>query len=198
MMPSNWRNAMGIFWHRSKTAKVPAEAPTPVVPSNEVESTATAFDVGALTTVEPRAPAAVGTLDAVERFNTLFDQWLGWPPEMVAPTWLPDGMIRVDESTENGTRVIRAELPGIDLDKDVELFVSDGMLCIDARRREEQRSNDAGYVRHAVRYGAFTRVIPLGGANAADINASYKDGVLEVRIPASGVPQTKAIPISTT
>jgi HSP20 family molecular chaperone IbpA len=41
-------------------------------------------------------------------------------------------------------------------------------------------------------------VLPLGeGVSSADVSASYKDRVLEVRIPASDAAQAKAIPIST-
>ncbi len=190
---------MAFFKRKPKTTEVPAPVPAAVPPSSEPEPTAAPVDVVSSKEVEPTTATTVSTPDAFERFNALFDQWLGWSPEMVAPTWLPAGMIRVEETRQDGTRVIRAQLPGIDPEKDVELFVSDGMLCIDAEHREEHTSDDAGFVRREVRYGAFTRVLPLGpGVTAADVRASYKDGVLEVRVPVSDAPQAKTIPISTT
>jgi HSP20 family protein len=197
---------MTLFRHKSNSSETPGPAaviePAPAEPSSPAPADPASTDAGSTPTaaaVAPSTPAkSLSTVDAFERFNALFDQWLGWPAETVAPTWLPAGMIPVEETREDGTRVIRAQLPGIDPARDVELFVSDGMLCIDAEHREEHTSDDAGYVRREVSYGAFTRVLPLGeGVTASDVTASYKDGVLEVRVPASEAPQTKAIPITT-
>ena len=95
-------------------------------------------------------------------------------------------LIRVDEYRDGDTQVIKAELPGIDPDKDVELTVSDGMLRINAQRRVEEKTEDQGYTRHELRYGSFTRTLPLPeGAGESDITASYKDGMLEIRVPVS-------------
>src|SRR5690606_4237071 len=78
---------------------------------------------------------------AFERFDRMIDRLFGdWLASVRQPSlwtrWMPDGVIRVDEYQENGTLVVKAELPGIDPDKDVELTVSDGMLHIRAERRE--------------------------------------------------------------
>jgi len=45
-------------------------------------------------------------------------------------------MIRVEEFLDGTTEVIRAEVPGIDPGKDVELTVTDGMLSLRVERRE--------------------------------------------------------------
>jgi HSP20 family protein len=95
-------------------------------------------------------------------------------------------IIRVDEFRTDDTQIIRAELPGIDPDNDVQLTVSNGMLRIDAHRRVEETTEDKGYIRHEMRYGSFTRSLPLAdGATEDDIEADYKDGVLEIRVPVS-------------
>ncbi|MDQ1521541.1 MAG: hypothetical protein QOI55_2614 [Actinomycetota bacterium] len=60
------------------------------------------------------------------------------------------------------------------------------------------RRDDAGY-RSEFRYGSFVRNIALpAGVDADDIHASYKDGILEVRIPAGKEqkPETKRIRVS--
>ena len=58
---------------------------------------------------------------------------------------------------------------------------------ISAERRIEKDAEDKGYTRHELRYGRFTRMLPLPeGATASDIAAAYKDGILEIRVP---VPQ---------
>jgi HSP20 family protein len=128
------------------------------------------------------SPSAFGRLDR------LFDEWMRSfamrrPPAL--PWELPgDELIRVDEYRDGDTQVIRAEIPGIDPERDVELTVQDGMLRIHAERRVEEETEDKGYTRHELRYGTMTRTLPLPDrAEASDIRASYKDGILEVRIP---------------
>ena len=60
--------------------------------------------------------------------------------------------------------------------------MSDGVLHIRAERRERTEHKDKGGYRTEFRYGSFTRDIPLpGGSQDADVSASYRDGVLEVR-----------------
>lgn len=70
-------------------------------------------------------------------FGRLFD----WP-ELLRPfpplrSLLADEHIRVEEFMDGDTLVIRAELPGIDPDKDVDITMSDGLLHIQAERRQE-------------------------------------------------------------
>lgn len=94
---------------------------------------------------------------------------------------MPEDLIKVDEYRENGTLVVRAELPGIDPDNDVELTVADGMLHIEAERRDEEKTEEIG----ELHYGSFSRSLPLPeGVTEADVTASYKDGILEIRVPA--------------
>jgi HSP20 family protein len=120
------------------------------------------------------------------RLDRLFDEWMRTLPmrRLLGGETPGEEVIRVDEYRDDDTQVIRAELPGIDPDEDVELTVSGGMLRIDARRRTEERTEEKGYTRHEMRYGSFTRTLPLAeGATEDDIRAGYKDGVLEIRVP---------------
>ncbi len=93
--------------------------------------------------------------------------------------------IKVEQFQDGNTLVVRAEVPGIDPDKDVDVSVSEGMLHIKAERQEKsEHTSKTGY-RSEFRYGSFVRSIALpAGAREEDITASYKDGVLEVRAPA--------------
>jgi HSP20 family protein len=105
--------------------------------------------------------------------------------------------MRVEEYREGNEFVVRAEIPGIDPDKDVELQVSDHTLRIRAERKEETKTQEKGRYRSEFRYGSFSRALALpSGASADDVKASYKDGVLEVRIPVdAGKAQAAKIPI---
>jgi HSP20 family protein len=143
------------------------------------------------------------SVDVFDRFDRMFDEWMkALPfrrPMLFGREWATEDMIRVDEYRENGDLVIRAELPGIDPDKDVELTVSDSMLHIEAERREEEKVEEKGYLRHELRCGSFARTLPLPeGVTEADVTASYKDGILEIHIPSPAPEPAKKIAISKT
>jgi HSP20 family protein len=152
--------------------------------------------MAALTKHEP----AVEPVGMFDRFDRMFDDWMRLVP-LRRPTlfgrlWT-DELIRVDEYRQNGTMVIRAELPGLDPDKDVELTVDNGMLTIKAERHDDTTVDENGYLRREMRYGSFSRTLLLPSkVSEADIEASYSDGILEVRVPvAAETPATK-VPIA--
>ncbi len=94
------------------------------------------------------------------------------------------GWLRVEEFTDAGTLVVRAELAGIDPDKDVEVTVTGGMLHIRAERTEKTQDTSKDGYRSEFRYGTFERDVLLPeGVTAGDVAASYTDGILEVRVP---------------
>ena len=138
--------------------------------------------------------------DVFSRLDRMFDEWARMMPFRAVPVphWREaDDLIRIEEFREDGTLVIRADLPGIDPDKDVELTVSDGMLHLEAERREEQKREEKGYVRQELRYGSLSRSLPLPeGVTGADITATYEAGVLEIRIPEPKHEPAKKIAIS--
>jgi HSP20 family protein len=109
-------------------------------------------------------------------------EWLDWP--MVASMGRGDHLLRVEEFRKNGDLVIRAEMPGIDPDKDVDIQVRDHVLEIRAERTEREEHEGKGEYRSEFRYGSFFRTVSLPtGAKEADIKANYHDGILEVRVP---------------
>jgi HSP20 family protein len=130
---------------------------------------------------EPRGE----TSQVFSRFDRMFDEWARMMPFRAMARWRDvEDMIHVEEYREDGTLVIHADLPGIDPEKGVELTVSSGMLHIEAERREEEKREEKGYLRQELRYGSFSRSLPLPeGVTADDITATYKAGVLEIRVP---------------
>ena len=116
--------------------------------------------------------------DLVEpEFGRLFE---GFPP-LVA--W-HDGRMRIEEEMQDGTLVIRAELPGIDPDKDVEIMVTDDRLTIQAERRSEETEKKEHSYRSEFRYGSLMRTVALPkGTTTGDVTATYTDGILEVLVP---------------
>ncbi|MBO2447956.1 Hsp20/alpha crystallin family protein [Actinomadura barringtoniae] len=122
-------------------------------------------------------------MSALERWEprTLFPdlfEWLESPFGMTRPIMGP-GM-RIEHFTEAGEYVIRAELPDLDPDKDVEITVSGGVLRIHAERHEEKKEDR----RTEFRYGSFTRSMILpADVKIDDVKAAYDKGILTVRIP---------------
>jgi len=112
------------------------------------------------------------------RFPDLFD-WLDSPWPAVLPLGSAQ-TFRVEDFTEDGKYLIRAELPGVDPEKDVEVSVDSGMLTVHAERREETKEN-----RHSeFKYGSLTRSVTLPeGADPDKITAIYDQGILTVTVP---------------
>jgi len=123
----------------------------------------------------------VTTLMRRERpFMDLFD-WLGgeFPALPVFRPLIGAQMVRVEDYVDDGHYVLRAELPGIDPKKDVDIMIENDVLTIKAERREEKKDGHHS----EFRYGAFTRSISLpGGVDEDDVTAKYTGGILEVRI----------------
>jgi HSP20 family molecular chaperone IbpA len=111
--------------------------------------------------------------------------WLDAPWAPLLP-FGPASMFRVEDYVKDNNYVVRAELPGMDPDKDIEITVEGGTLMIRAERREEQQEAH----RSEFRYGSFTRSVALPDrADTEHISATYDKGILEVSVP---VPEAKA------
>lgn len=141
------------------------------------------------------------SVDVFDRFDRLFDDWARMlpfrRPGLLTRPFLGEEVIRVEEHREDDVIVVRAELPGVDPDKDVAVTVADGMLRIEAERHEvEEEKQKGSYTRRELRYGSFSRTLPLpAGVVAADVTATYKDGMLEVRVPTRGEGPGEKIPV---
>jgi HSP20 family protein len=110
-----------------------------------------------------------------------------------ARAWAP----AVDVFSRGGELVIRAELPGVDPEKDVEISVADGILNIRGQRRVEHRQEETNYIRMETSYGVFERTIPLpDGIDLDRIRATHDRGILEITIPAAAqISQVRKIPV---
>lgn len=111
----------------------------------------------------------------------------------------PGSWLRVEEYREEGTMVVKAEVPGINPEKDVDITLVGNELQIDVRHEEKNEHKDKTGYRSEFRYGTFSRTVTLPGpVEEKDIKASYNDGVLEVRIPVPDQAEaaTRKIPIT--
>lgn len=123
--------------------------------------------------------------DRPTRFWDWFDQpdisrWF----EGVKPWFSGEGQLRLEQSVSDDTMTIRAELPGVDPDKDVDITLDDDVLRIRAERRDEKKEEVEGRTRSEFHYGSFERRVRVPrGVGIDDIKATYKDGILEVVLP---------------
>lgn len=106
-----------------------------------------------------------------------------------------------DVFTRNGDLVIDLELPGIDPEKDVSVVLEDSELVIRGERKHSDEIKDENYLRMEATYGSFERHVPVPEETKdSDIKAEYKDGVLEIVVPAGAKqiekPTPKIIPIT--
>jgi HSP20 family molecular chaperone IbpA len=105
--------------------------------------------------------------------------------------------MRIEEEHRDGEIVVRAELPGVDPEKDVDITIENGMLRIRAERRKEEREESEGRTRSEFRYGMLSRTISLPSDVDPDaISASYRDGILEVHIPATKQAESRKINVN--
>jgi len=115
------------------------------------------------------------------QFDELFDRFLEtkWRPAD-SPRALP-----VESYIEGDQLIIRADLPGVD-PKDVEITVAGGMLKIAGRREPSREPEKQGRVGQKHPYKRFERTLTLPpDVTPEQIKASYRNGVLELRVPLS-------------
>jgi HSP20 family protein len=110
--------------------------------------------------------------DLIDRLERGFPSRAGWRAGIAR--------MRLEDFEEGGRYVVRAEMPGIDPERDVDITLTEGMLTIRAERREERREKQ----RSEFHYGSFVRRVSLPrGATEQDVEATYANGILTVSVP---------------
>jgi HSP20 family protein len=128
--------------------------------------------------------ASVPAVTAASSASAPGPDGFGW---LHRPSWLEDFAVpamRIEQDEQDSQVRVRAEIPGIDPEKDLEINVADGVLRIRAERREDTTEERDGYRRSEFHYGAVARSVTLpAGAVSGDVTASYHDGIVEVVVP---------------
>jgi|GEM_PF-4362135 len=118
---------------------------------------------------------------------TLFD-WLESNFPFKSPFASDEHAIRIEEYLNGDVYTVRAEIPGVDPDRDIEIGVERGHLTLAAERTEQFVDGK----RSEFHYGYLTRTVPLPEGIAEDeITADYVDGVLTVSAPVRGTTATR-------
>ncbi len=116
------------------------------------------------------------------------DRWLRdvFGPAATADWFKPvaSGFRPAAEIVKDGDdAVVRLELPGVDVEKDVKVEVDKGRLVIHGEHRDEHAEEGDGRTLREIRYGSFRRSFQLPAHVTGEaITASYDAGVLTVRV----------------
>jgi HSP20 family protein len=114
-------------------------------------------------------------------------RWLRGDGEITAPV--------VDVYEEKDEVVVKAELPGLDK-KDIEVNISDSELILKGEKKKEEKIDEENYYKCERSYGAFLRSVELPTDVQADkVKASFKNGILEIRLPKTEEAKTKEIKV---
>ena len=101
----------------------------------------------------------------------------------------------VDVVEEKDNYLVRADLPGLSKE-DVSVTLQDNYLTIKGEKKHETETKEANYYRKERVHGSFTRTIELPmSVDAKKIDAHFKDGVLQVRLPKSEEAKPKQIEV---
>jgi HSP20 family protein len=93
--------------------------------------------------------------------------------------WIPE----LEVFERDGRFIVRADLPGLKKD-DVKINIQDNLLILEGERKVEDEVKKDGFHRTERTYGSFFRSLPLPeGVELDKIQATFKDGVLEVAMP---------------
>lgn len=145
----------------------------------------------------------VSRADDFERWfdRMVEDFWRRPFPSLLAPErWWPARAISMrmpslDVYEEKDAMVVKAELPGMKKEE-IEVNLAGQTLTIKGEKKQEEEVKEEDYYRRERSYGSFARSVELPCEVKSDqITASFKDGVLEIRMPKTEEAKKKAITV---
>ncbi|MFD8410949.1 Hsp20/alpha crystallin family protein [Streptomyces sp. NPDC059650] len=126
--------------------------------------------------------------DLTDWFGADFPRFPMWRPALNAHP------IPIEVTSDEGTYTLRAELPGMDPEEDIEITVDADTLTVSAEHTESTEEKDHS----EFRYGSFRRSVRLPGRIPTEgVEAAYEDGILTVRVPMEPEPPAgrRSIPV---
>jgi HSP20 family protein len=116
-------------------------------------------------------------------FDRLSARWLGgdrprgvWGTEEWAPS--------IESHVDNCNLIVKADLPGVD-PKEVTVSVVGNQLTIEGERKHEEKKEEKDYFYRELAYGKFSRSMTVPeGVDPDKVKAVFKNGVLQVTLPA--------------
>lgn len=140
--------------------------------------------------------------DIVERtLDKVFNETL--PTAWRRTTGSGDIIPNCDLIEEEDHFLLKAEVPGVKKE-DLDISVSDDSITLKGEVKEEKEeipkafgSEGKRFYRNERTYGAFTRTIPLPSEiKSGEVEATLKDGILELRLPKKEIKEMKKVKIN--
>jgi HSP20 family protein len=105
--------------------------------------------------------------------------------------WTP----AVDITEKDDEYLVKVELPGVEKN-DVQITLESNILTVKGEKKQEKEEKGENYHRMERSYGSFQRSFTLPTTVKSDkIDASFKDGVLSIRLPKSEEAKPKLIEV---
>jgi len=137
--------------------------------------------------------------DPFREMENMFDRYtkvLNWPrggsqEMMTTDDWAP----RVDIAETDKEFIINAEIPDVKKE-DVKVMVDNGILTISGERKQEKEEKGKKFHRVERFYGSFSRSFTLpNNVDESKIEASFKDGMLNLTVPKTEETKPKALDV---
>lgn len=152
--------------------------------------------------VTTRKPAeVVSRWEDMDRwFDRMFEDFWRRPLPSLFRTerWWPTMSLRMpalDVYEEKDDVVVKAELPGLSREN-IEVQVADNVLTIKGEKKKDEEVKEEEYYRCERSFGAFSRSVQLPAEVKPDqVKATFKNGILEVRLPKTEEARRKAITV---
>ena len=144
-----------------------------------------------MTELARRLPREMESL--LERFwnDPIVAAWTPGRSEDLA-AWTPG----VDVVEEADAYHFHVDLPGVPKEN-VDITSEDNILTISGSRERQEESGNGQYRRIERRYGRFTRSFALPSqVDTSKVDASFRDGVLLIRVPKAETAKARKIKIS--
>jgi HSP20 family protein len=130
-----------------------------------------------------------------EEMDAMFDRFFGRWPTFGEQGWGPERIWDMDVEETDKNIVVRAEAPGFE-PQDFDIHVSDDRLTIRAEHKQKAEHKEGETRSWERRYSRFQRSLPLPAPVVADkVEAHYRNGILELRLPRAEEAQRKRIEV---
>ena len=137
-----------------------------------------------------------------EMMNRMFENFWGRPRRQLLSSGERGEMLPAEyrqpsiDVVETDREVIaRAEMPGLDKEN-IKINLTEDRLEISAETKKEEEKKEKGYVYREMRSGSYYRAITLPSpVDPNNAQASYKNGILEIKMPKTEVKEKKEIKV---
>ena len=127
--------------------------------------------------------------------DRLFDEVFTRRPGLEVTPKVTEWEPAVEMYETEGEVIVKAALPNID-PKQVEITVTNEAITLKGETKHEEERKGRNYFRRELQYGAFLRMLPLvTEVKGAEAKATYKDGVLEIKVPKSERAKATAVKV---